>query len=591
MKQNTITNYPDLYNSYLLRQIPWNNKKKYVDFTTRFGLMHGKLDGALSRIAYILSPELTFLDTNPKAKKLVDDVLKNLNFSAIMHQAFTELFLHDYTLILYQPAQLLTVTCPECKKSTTIDSSYEYDFQIVNLSELNSKKQRYKNKLPKKIAKTIGDTYGLKCTCPKCGVEFEAEPSISSSSKPGSLFIENPKYYDVHVNPAGKEKVRINAGNYQGPIVLNTDLQYYMIEGMSWELLKVYADKRLSYLPEEKYYVLLNLSKRSALDNHSVAKLVGAVSDLLHVDILKLGNEGVSISKINPLYLISPTETAVGGSFSVIDQKQYRDFIVNEVREKEESDINRMAYSPIPVNAIPIFGDSKNYMPLNLLTNYQQEAIMSFGFSPDTIMGGDTFFQDPITIHAMDRLTETLYPRIYDLVLNILKLEKNTATIRSSVLKEIMSFNKVSTQVGSMNSSKKDMAFQNNLIPKAEYLKDIGYVKYEDYLKAKNEEAVLDYKYQNSLNKSLAKLDQEATLAAADEQATQGKLDTTAAKQQIQQDAQQWLDQLSNSEESMRRSILAQLQNEDPVLYAVVSVQWRQMQNMQNAQMKAEQQQ
>ena len=72
-----------------------------------------------------------------------------------------------------------------------------------------------------------------------------------------------------------------------------------------------------------------------------------------------------------------------------------------------------------------------------------------------------------------------------------------------------------------------------------------------------------------------------------DEQSAQGGVNTVVAKQQIQADAQSHVDQMQGMDSSQRKSYLSQLQNEDPVLYAVVSVQWRQLNNMQTAEAKA----
>ena len=86
-------------------------------------------------------------------------------------------------------------------------------------------------------------------------------------------------------------------------------------------------------------------------------------------------------------------------------------------------------------------------------------------------------------------------------------------------------------------------------------------------------------------------LETQERMASQDNQAVTGSLDTSVAKSQIMSDAQMHLDQIVNMDGGQRKSYLAQLQNEDPVLYAVVSVQWRQYGNVQAAEAKAQQNQ
>ncbi len=594
MDMMTVQNYTSTYNSYVNRLIPYNERHDYIDFLTKFYITHGFLRGTLSRIASFLTPKVQIPSGNKQTKKRIEDIFKDLNLQTMQYNILLNSLVYDNVVVLYLESQTLSIECESCEKSFNIDDSYPYSFQIVDLTSLDKLRRKVlgSSEVPKEEKRLQVNTYGIACTCPHCGSTMKQEPKCKGNiDKTGILKIMNPHHIKIYRNDAGKEFAKVDPEHYEGVLDLGVDLEFMHIDGLPWQLVKTFASREMDFKPPAGYYSIFSTSSLAGIDGESLSPLSGTVGDLMHMDILKIGNEGLAFSKVNPLYVMSPRQTSAisENAFDLVSQVDYRDFIVDEVKQRDEGDFHRMIYSPISVEATPIFGDGKRFLALQELVHFQENVINSLGYNPQVLNGQMAILNDPFTLTSIDTTMEQYNGSMESLLANIIKYHIPTYSreVKDNEGYNLFFLEKPSLTKGSMTFQQKQEAMMQGLLPKGELIKDIGYPKSSVWRQAIREEILEEAREQAEIQRQLGRLQETERMRTIDEQSAQGGVNTVVAKQQIQADAQSHVDQMQGMDSSQRKSYLSQLQNEDPVLYAVVSVQWRQLNNMQTAEAKA----
>lgn len=586
----SITNYLDLYNSYINRLVPYQDKHKYIDFLTRFFISHGYLRGSLTKISAFLAQKAFINAPDEVTKSRIETILDDLDYMKVQHNVLLNGFVYDYVAVLYMPKQILEMKCDSCSNVFNIDDSYEYTFEIRNMAAHDEEYKTLKrnSSLPRDEKRQYSTPYGLKCTCPNCGTEFIQVPDQKwDHNVPGKLKILNPHHYDVFKNDGGDTYIRITADEYRGALEINTELEWEHISGLTWPMIVTFAAKDQVFKPNKDFYEVFSMNEIAALNaGASLSSIVSTISDLAHIDILKLGNEGIALSKVNPLYMITPNEASMGGTFEVTNHEDFRDFIVQEVREKEEGDFNRMVYSPISASAQPIFGDGKRFLALNEIIHYQNTVITALGFSPDILQGGNGLQNDPFSLKTMDVILDSFTKKFENLLENIIKRQitsYNKAKKDHNNGKPLFFLEKISLSKGTLDSQIKMDLVNRGELPRSAMLNDIGYPDLKHYYAAKRDEQLTEMREQAKTQRAVDKLQQQLIMEAQEQQAITGRLDTSVAEQELLRQAEEQVQMMAQMEHGQRKSYFNQLKNESPVLYSVTLMRWEEYQNMQNS--------
>ena len=586
-----MTNYLNIYESYINRMVPYNNKHRYIDFLSKFVITHGYLRGALTKISSFLARPVYVSTSNDVLKNSLKKLFDDLNITRFQMNILFNMFVFDNIAALYFPKQRLQMKCPQCGEEFDIDENYPYTFKILNTSNINKKYKAIRAdwKVPFEERRLYHYPYGINCVCVKCGTKFIQEPTRAwNYEEPGIVKILNPHLTEIYKNDAGVQYLRMNPETYLGPLNVNIELEWAHIDGLPWDLICTLAGKEMVFTPSREFYEVFDMNEFASMGSGaSVSSIVSTISELVHVDVLKLGNEGLALSKVNPLYVISPAEGSTEGAFDIFDHSDFRDFIVGEVKQKEEGDLNRMIFSPIQITANPVFGDGKRFLSISELSTYQQMVVTALGFNPEIISGSITPLADPFTMTSLDTLTHEFRKKTTRLLDNIAEKTIKSYNSERRKAKEsgrtLFFIEKPSLAKGSFSYQQKQEAMQNGLLPKSIVYEELGYPSQKEWLEAMRNEQITELIEQSKTEQEVAKIQNNMTMYQTEMQARYGKVDTTFAKQQIQSDAEMYVQQLAQMQDyGQRKSFLAQLQNEDPVLHAVVLEKWQQYQNMQN---------
>ena len=597
----TVDYYDKLCKSYAIRSkiIPYDNKEEFLDYITRSVVFHGGLAGPLSKIASYFAAPIRVICGDLAIRKYIRSVYKDINARKVHKAAWLSVFMYNYTCMIYFPKQVISMTCPNCGETFPINrKSYEYPFRIVPLDakEDQTQKIRENARLSVSEKRQHPRQYGILCDCPNCNSRLRGAPqTVWSLTTPGRLTLLNPKLFNVDRNDTGKERVIIDPKYYKGKLKVDVELDWFDLDNVPWNLAVTYATKESVYIPNEKYYMLFSLRDFAGIGScgDSVAPVLSSLSDTLAMDIYKMGNEGLAFSKIDPLYIVSPVNNT-NPAFEGISQAQFRDFIVQGMKKHQEGDINRILYSPLPVDTSALFGDGKRFMSVNELMTYNNMVLGSMGLSGDALSGGSGLPADPVSFDAWNNVLQEFNEKFLTLMDNILTL----TSIRYSSAKNngrdelpTLWLPQLSQLNQGMNFQQRMQLVQSGQLPMDEMMNDLGMPDLELWRSYLRSSRIDEEKFQIMMSREISRIrQQEAEREQSDPSLEEGG-NMHIAKQSIVGEAEQIAQELAGQDTPYVKSYLSDLSQEDYVTYAVVVKKLEELRGIQRREMEAQQQQ
>ena len=587
-----IRSYVDFFDSYFESIIPWGDKDEYYRFLSRMYSVLGPLHGSIRRLSVLIARPLVLgSGATDVAIKSLNTIKTSLKLDVFTQKVVTTMFIHPHVVVAYLPPETITCKCEHCDAETQIGRSYKGTFRIIKPSKRGTKRKdesvvdklRANPSIAKAHIKPVGEA-GISYLCSSCEKMSTSTPTVTvNKTKPGILKILEPSYTSVISNPAGVEDVVFIPTKYDGIIGYGrSDLRFSDIDGVPWEMVQAYAGRG-------EYQMFVNSAHRVVLKFEEIVTPTGEVDlpqllpitdDLMSVSVLKRGNEAVAVSKISPLYLVSPSDaprTSPASQYSMVNEVAFQEFVLEQVRAHEEGDIGRIAYSPIPVNAQALFGDGRRFMVMNEIVSYMRFALGSLGVSPSVLDGTSPLSGDPISLEILagfaKRVSLSFLPFIQGVVGRmggIHNIDLSEDEIGS------LFFEKVTDIPGTYSSQTYTNLVQNGMAPMDRVYREVGLdIPYPKVLEKIRQEHLQkmqsDMLEQNAMNSA----QRTEMLRQVELQSQQGQVDTAYASQMIRdqanQIAQQMLPPMTDGE---RRSYFNQLMKQDYVLHAVVLQAW-----------------
>lgn len=598
----TVEYYDKLCKSYALRAkiIPYDHKDEFIDYITRTVIFHGGLAGPLASAASYFSVPVKTISGDESLRRQVASVYQDIEGFWAQMSAWLSIFMYNTTCLIYLPRQTISMNCPNCETEFAINKpSYQYPFKIVALDyeEDGTTRMRSNAGFAEAEKRQHPKQYGISCNCPNCNSRIEGAPSVKwTFSSPGKLLVLNPKLFHVDRNDSGKKRVVIDPEYYSGKLALDKELDWFDLDNVPWNIAVTYASRESIYIPDEKMYMLFSLREFVGIGSSgdSVAPILSSVSDTVAMDIFKMGNEGLAFSKIDPLYIVSPTNVT-NPAFEGMSQGQFRDFIIQGMKAHQEGDMNRVLYSPMPVDTSAIFGDGKRFMSVNELMTYNNMILGALGFSGDALNGGSGLVADPVKFEAWNNVIREFNNRFLKLLNTIMELVSvKYYRAKYSQSKDVLPtiwMPQLSQMNQGMNLQQKMQMAQQGLIPMDELMSDLGMPDmylWESYLK---ETKLRDQRFQLELNREVTRINQEeAEREQTDPSVPEGS-NMYAAKEAILQQAEQMAQELAGQDTGWIKSYLSDVSQEDFVLYSVVVKKLEELRGIQRREVEAQMQQ
>lgn len=587
----SVEHYNKLCNSYAMRDklVPHKDKSDYIDFITRTVVFHGGLIGPLSKAALYFANNIRVVTGNDFLKRSVEKTLGELDSFGVLVKAWLSAFMFDTVSITYFPEQDIIMTCKECKHVFTVNSKdYKYPFKIVDLRFEDDpvRKLRTDGKLNPLEKRQHPRNFGVKCECDNCGSLIVDSPETSwNLSRAGKLTLLNPKLCVIETNDVGKDRLVIDPRYYSGALALNKELEWFHLSGVPWNLACTYASKDRLYYPDEDWYILYSMREVASLGTTgaAVAPMLSCVSDTISMDVYKMGNEGLALSKVDPLYMVGPNNTE-GPAFEGVSLSQFKDFLVGGIKAHHEGDINRILVSAAPVDVQPLFGDGKRFMHVQELVTYQNMALGGLGLSSSSLDGASGFTMDPVMMDTWNKLINVMNVKYLSLHNNILKLISRSyaAAADSSRAEDKVTLwlPQLSQLNGGVNMDAKWKMAQSGELPFEEFTRDLGIPDPELWRGALLENEKARLRFERRKERILDEV-QRNELEKMQESDVSGGPNMALARQQLVQEAESLAEQLMHVGNDDRQSYLRQIQKEDYVLHAILVRKIEELRNLQ----------
>jgi hypothetical protein len=577
--------------------IPHNDFGEYIDFITRTVAFHSGLAGPISKAAVFFSDPMRITTGDKLLEKNVNAIFRDLKVFWNQYKAWMGVFMYDQVGIIYLPKQNLFMECPECKETFHINgNSYDYPFKIQSLDYDRDSVRKLKNdaKLHSYEKRKHATNYGIGCVCPECNTSFIDTPRQEwDFNSSGRMMVLNPKMFKVETNDAGEDRMIIDPKYYEGPLALDKEIESFHLKGVPWNLAVTYAAKDRVYIPDDKWYMTFSMREYIGVGNAGagIAPIMSSVSDTISMDIFKMGNEGLALSKIDPLYVVSP-HSVNNPAYEGISHQDMRDFMVGGIKAHQEGDINRILYSPIPVTTDALFGDGKRFMHVQEFITFQNFVLGGLGLSADALNGSSGFTADPVMFEGWNKLRQEFNFQYTELVENVLKLVspkyyENSKTRGENEVKATVWIPNLSQLRGGMDLAKKWELIDQEKLPFDEFTYDLGIPKpelwEESIINSMRQQMKLDLK-KGRVAKRLHETEMEKDNAGGSESGPNMAL----ARKNILDEAEYYAQELMNMDDGQRRTYLAQIRAEDFVLHAVVMEKLKQFRKMDETQSKGE---
>ena len=593
-KMYSVSNYRKSCSNYAIRnEIVPGKKKELLMFLSRLLAFHGSVFGPIYTSATYFTDKIGIISDDDALVRQVETRLRNMNTFNVFVEAWVNLFIFPQTCMIYFPAQTIEVFC-KCGQTTTISpATYQSTLKIVALESTQSKNYRIRTdgRIPEQIARNYPAEYGLEYTCPHCA-SLVVSPVTATWNKgaTGSLNILNPVLYNVETNDVGLQRIEIDPANYDGYLKLGQELEPFHLMNVPWDLAVTYAAKDRVYVPDTRMYKLLYLRKLSTLGTNggSMPPAMSSLSDLITSDLLKMGMEAMSLSKIDPLYVASPLQ-ATNIAYDGANHAEFKEFFMQGIKAHQEGDINRLLYSPLGLSIEPIFGDGKRYISIPEIMSLQNSILGQMGMAHD----GTGFTGNPVLYEAMNKTVRNVNDIFIDFM-NFILSYSSDAYYRSSggYNPAIQLWMPGLSQINNGISVQERLAMvDRGELPTTVKTDILGLPSLKVWRSQNLKELVEQKEFDIKLGKVMTEISNRA-LNQAEENATQGGgANMKLAKEELMRQGEEIMTELSEMDNGAKQSYIKQLKVKDYPVYAVVSKLLEDERRMQNTAAKAEQSQ
>lgn len=584
-----IKSYVDFFDSYISSLIPWEDKQAYHTHLDRTYAVNGPIHGAIQRLSTLIARPLVIGgEVTRKDKESLNALTLKMKIRELSQKIITTMFVHPRVVVAHLPAERITCTCKYCKGDTIIGEAYTGTFNILRQTtrDLSKEERAAQSSQEASVSHTkpVPESR-IRYVCPECMKLTDSLPTITPEvASTGVIKILEAGYTSVVKNPAGYETVYFAPETYDGVLQFDTsDLRYSDIKGVPWNMIRAYCSHgRLRMKINESHSAVLKFEELVTVSGEiDLPQLLPILDDTMTVSVMKRGNEALAASKINPFYLVSPSDaaqTSPQSRYSMINEMAFQEFILEQVKAHEEGDLGRIAYSPMPVNAQALFGDGKRFLVMNELIAYMRFALGSLGVNAGVLDGSALISADPVSLEILKmfsiKFNNVFLPFIKGVFKRIAKSESMYPLTTSGIAS--LYFESISDIPGTYSSQAYQGLAQSGAAPLDRLYRDVGLeMPYPEILQKIRQERIDKLNSDIEEDQQVSTIKRNEMLRQIDVQAQQGQIDTTYAAQAIRQQAEQIAnDILPQMADGERKSYFNQLMKQDYVLYAVTIQLW-----------------
>lgn len=370
------------------------------------------------------------------------------------------------------------------------------------------------------------------------------------------------KESEYYYTPAPMTKAKVREGNEH----LVTCLPKGMLEAIS-------KDIRFKFNAGEIFH--MKVDGPAGMENESgwgIPLLISAIETYLYISVMRKGNESAAMERIESFRMVYPAATTANGDPSFALSVSRHMMLLEENYEFwRRSDRNALMFSPVPVGVAQIGGDARPMLTNAEIQAAEDNILALLGIPREFVYGGMSYgpgsgavlrqIENQLVAHISQ--TSGLLQWLTDKICSYLGM--------SGVIARLGKF---TVQDDAMNKQAAMQLFQQNELSAESFTKLFGYNRREEQDRIM-EETLDKVRRDQELQKKMQDLQND--IATQAQMQAQNHSGATYNVQAVMASGQQVVDGMLQ-DPTMAQSTLAQLQNQDPVMYSVVRMLWDQAQ-------------
>jgi hypothetical protein len=416
--------------------------------------------------------------------------------------------------------------------------------------------------------------------CPKCHTERRAGISDKDINDPKQvkLISWNPKNIDLSYNE----------------ITEDTDYYYSMPKALRLKIVKgdphtmktipaifvkAASAKRLIALGSNFYHTKVP-SATGQMSGWGVPPLASSLKTFLFSAVLRKSMEAIGMEQINPKYIVFPQ--ASSGDPTLISSMATWKSEITDAFKKWRRDPNYVMTAPYPTGIVNLGSQARSLMPSEEIKQADRDMLMALDIPLDFVYGTTNINNSMVSLRLLENQLESYSSQMVEYVNWVIdminyKFDKEYCHVKLTpfrLIDDLVQKQALLNLTGSM-VSRKTVQESFNLDPEIEDARIF-------------EEKLNEVRKTKEFSKEQAKIELDiANQAQEEELAEQQGTISPYNQQKLIAQAQMQAQQLLQVPYEQRRSVLAQLQNEDYVMWALVS---KQMETISNSPAYKEQQ-
>jgi len=501
----------------------------------------------------ITDPELT--TDNVQDKQVMKDLLRNV-FMIKREQikSMYNLFVYGNDFSSFHTAFLRDVKCEHCGSTYNISKlrTFKYHYQTVRIT--------YQcQECGETTTSGFQDKQHNDIT--RCSIVHWDAKRITIDHN--AITKDSKFYYD----PSPEMKSRVQNGDKH--LVATLPIGF---------LNSIAKNSRFKFDDDQIYH--MKVDAPTGLENESgwgIPVVLSAIETYLYISLMRKGNESMALERIESFRMVYPaTNSPTGDPSYALSMRKH----VNELSESYEhwrrGDRNAVFFSPVPVGTAQIGGDARPLLTHQEILSAEDNILAIIGIPREFVYGGMSY--GPGSAAVLRQIENQLVAHISQSS-GLLQWIVNKITDFKGMQPMKAKMGKFTIQDDAFNKQAALQLYQTGELSAETMMRVYSFDRGEEQDRIQEEtierarrQAVADKKMQEIQNDLVAQAQMKAESGGP-------MYDTNKVMASADQMVQQML-----QDPSLAKSLLSNLQNEDPVMYAVVRTRWEQASDQQGRQ-------
>jgi phenylpropionate dioxygenase-like ring-hydroxylating dioxygenase large terminal subunit len=392
----------------------------------------------------------------------------------------------------------------------------------------------------------------------------------------------DPKLMDINFNPiTGESKYY-----YTIPQDLKRKVEKgdeHIINTMPVEFLRAIKDDKVFEFADGQIYHM-KIDPPAGIESHwGFPPLTATIKLFFYTAVLRKANEAIALEHIVPFRVLHPAPiSGAADPANTINLLKWRQELETNLR-KWRRDPNHIMFAPAALGVTMMGGQGRALLTLGEVKEAEDNIIAAMGIPREFLYGGLSFTGSAITLRMLENQLETYSAQldeqlewIIEQVAKILGWKPAEAEYTPFRLIDDAQQKQLLLNMNSMKP----------LISDGTILDLVG-IDINEERKKRQQEMLDETRHQMDTQKKMQNLQNSIVQQAQQEAMAGGGAGLSYNPQQVLAQAEQIVAQMQQLDEGTQRSVMSQLSQEDPVMYAVVKDRWQTAQSMTNRQAAA----